>query len=406
MTDSISFSKRGDALIGQEMFKILDRARRLEDEGFDIYHLELGNPRLRPPKEIISTTIEALHNLNVGYTSSAGLPKLRQALAHRYTKLSGRDIKESNIVVSPANLLLSQVLDLTCNGGDKVVLFTPAFPSYFAAAAHIGLQVIPIPLDSSNGFTLKEREVEAAIAVKPKVIMVNSANNPTGAVYDKKVLDLLARRCNEEGIWLVSDETYAELCYGAPFYSLATLAYPKVIVISSLSKIFSIPGFRIGYAIAHTQVVEKLVLSNSTLISCLPAFVQEGCVAGLQVIDQYVSGIRKHFDRVAGECSKIINDSGILKCSRPQAGFYIFLDISALGLDDVSFSNKLLEERHTAVTSGRSFGEEFKNSIRIAVCGKYDDVIQGINLLILFAGDLKSNCGLIERAEETHVRKT
>src|SRR6266487_4720974 len=270
------FSFRGRALVGQEMFKVLDKARKLEEKGVHIFHLELGNPRYSPPAEIIDTTIAALQSLNVGYTSSAGLPELRQALATRFTTVYGREIGRENVVISPANLLISQCLDLACDRGDRVVVFSPAFPSYYAAAAHIGLEVIDIPLDPESGFQLTERDIEAAMAAHPKAIIVNSANNPTGAVYSREALENLATKCNEAHVWLFSDETYAEVCFDRPFYSLVNKQHSQLVIISSFSKIFSIPGYRIGYAIAHKAVADKLALSSSTLISCMPAFTQLG----------------------------------------------------------------------------------------------------------------------------------
>lgn len=383
-----AFSKRGDRLIGQEMFKVLDRAKRLEQDGTHIYHLELGNPRMAPPKEMIDAIIEALQNRNVGYTSSAGLPVLREAIANRYTQHVGRKVDAENVVVSTANLLISQFLDLTCEQGDRVVLFTPTFPTFLAATAHIGLEVVEVPLDVETGFDLTEEHVEQAVAAHPKAIIVNSANNPTCAVYTAPVMELLARRCEEEGIWLLSDETYAELSYGRPFYSLADVSLPRVVTLSSFSKIFSVPGFRTGYAIAHKTVAEKLALSNSTLISCLPAFTQLACVAGLKVIDKYVAGIRTHFIKAASESTAQLNQSGLLRCPMPQSGFYIFVNIENTGLDDMEFSKRLLEERHTTVTPGRSFGETYRNFIRIAVCGKYEDVEEGVDRVVGLVRDL------------------
>ncbi len=389
LTRRVPFSKRGEALIGQEMFKVLDKARMMEEKGIYIYHLELGNPRNPAPRELLEATVGSLRKLDLGYTSSAGLPELRRALANRYTRLAGRTIHEENIVISPANLLISQFLDLTCDPGDRVVLFTPAFPTYLAATAHMGLDVVDVPLDMESGFDLTEERVKAAIKARPKAILVNSANNPTGSVYTREVLNLLARLCDREGIWLLSDETYAELCFARPFYSLATLEYPRIVIISSFSKIFSIPGFRTGFAVAHESVAEKIALSSSTLISCLPAFTQRGCLAGLFVLDSYMTGVKERFAWVVQECTRIINESGVLCCSVPQSGFYIFIDISPLGEDDMSFSNRLLEEKRTAVTPGRSFGEAFKTFIRVAVCEKYEDVTRGLEQVISLARDLR-----------------
>jgi len=386
--EDLPFSMRGKSLLGQEMFKVLDKARRLEEEGIHIYHLELGNPRLQPPEEIIDACVSALKSLDVGYTSSAGHPSLRRALTLRYARSGQRAINMENVVISPANVIISQFLDLTCDRGDRVVLFTPAFPSYLAAATHIGLDVVGIALQSENGYDLTEQHIEAAISACPKAVIVNSANNPTGAVYSREILEHLALECHRHGIWLLSDETYGELCFGKMFYSLFPHDYPRLVIMSSFSKIFSIPGFRVGFSISHESVAEKLALSNSTLFSCLSAFAQLGCAAGLQVLDKYSAAIREYFAQRARECSNILNTSGSFRCMPPQSGFYIFLDIGRTGLDDFAFSARLLEEWQTAVTPGRSFGASYATSIRLATCGKYEDVIEGTHRVVRLAQEL------------------
>ncbi len=382
------FSARAERLIGQEMFKVMDRAQSLEREGHTVYHLELGNPRNPPPHEIIDATVGAIQAKQLGYAPMAGIRELRDAIAERVSRKTGSRIGGDFVAISPANLLISQFLDLTCNSGDRVVLFTPAFPSYWAATAHIGLNVTPVPLSHHDGFHLNESQIDAAVAARPKAIIVNSANNPTGAVYTRSMLTLLAQRCEEERIWLLSDETYAELAFGSSFFSLTSCEWPQLVVMSSFSKVFSIPGYRVGFALAHPTVVEKIALSTSTLISCLPIFAQVGCLAGLSGLDEYAEGIRAQCQRVTSACVEVINRSGGIRCAMPESGFYLFLDISRTGLDDVTFCKHLLEERHTAVTPGRSFGLDCKSFVRIATCGPEEDVMEGVRRIVDLAGEL------------------
>jgi len=379
---TLPFSQRGERLIGQEMFKVMDRAQALERQGHRVYHLELGNPRIAPPQELLAATAAAIKTKQLGYAPMAGLLELRTALAKRYARIANRPIDEHQVVISPANLIISQFLDLTCNAGDRIALFTPAFPSYWAAAAHIGLEVIPVPLSQDNGFHLAEPQIEAALALHPKAIIINSANNPTGAVYTQPMLEQLARRCEEEQVWLLSDETYGDLSFGWPFFSLASYASPQLVVMSSFSKVFSIPGYRAGYAIAHPSVADKLALSTSTLISCLPAFTQLGCLAGLSVLDDYAAKIRSQCNRVTSACASMINRSGVLRCASPESGFYLFVDLQLAGFEDMAFSTRLLEEQHTAVTPGSSFGAACSSYIRIATCGQETDVMEGIQRVI------------------------
>lgn len=384
----LPFSLRGERLIGQEMFKVMDRAQVLERQGHRIYHLELGNPRMAPPSHLIEATMQALRAKHFGYAPMAGLRELRAALAARYASLTGQALTDSHVVISPANLLIHQFLDITCDPGDRVVLFTPAFPSYWAAATHLGLQVTPVPLTEDDGFHLTRTAMDTALAAGPKAIIINNANNPTGAVYAPAVVRKLAERCEKAGVWLLSDETYADLTFEAPVFTLATSRSGHVVAISSFSKVFSIPGFRTGYAIAHEAVSAKLALSNSTLYSCLPAFTQLGCLAGLTVLDDYVREVRARCVRLIGSCHNRINQSGILRCHSPESGFYLFVDIARTGVDDMTFCRRLLDEHHTAVTPGRSFGDAFSSFIRLATCGQEEDVLEGVSRTIAFAQEL------------------
>ena len=381
-------SSRGERLIGQEMFRVMDRAQALERQEHKIYHLELGNPRMAPPSQMLDATIKELDARQVGYAPMAGLQELRAALADRYASCTGRPIAASQVVISPANLLIHQFLDITCNPGDRVVLFTPAFPSYWAAAAHLELEVIPVPLAARDGFRLTRAAIDSALAVKPRAIIVNNANNPTGALYEPALLDELVTRCGEAGIWLLSDETYADLAFDHSPRSLAVPELGHVVVISSFSKVLSVPGFRTGYALAHEAVIAKLALSNSTLYSCLPGFTQSGCLAGLSVLDAYAAEVRARNRRLIATCQDRINHSGLLHCHHPEAGFYLFVDITRTGLDDMTFCRRLLEEEHTAVTPGRCFGDTFASRIRLAVCGQEEDVLEGVSRTVAFAQKL------------------
>ena len=274
--NNLDFSTRGQSLIGQKMFSILDQANEYEKKGRLIKHLELGEPDQYAPGRIINKTVISLLGHKLGYAPSGGLSSFREGIARFFSNYYGIHIDEKNVVISPANLLIYQVLEITCNESDKVCIFTPGFPTYFAASQYIGLDINEIPLDCSDGFQLGIEHIDQAIAIRPKVIIVNSGNNPTGAVYTESALRYLVEKAAEKNIWLISDETYGMLSFKKPYFSLSCLSYKKIVVISSFSKVFCVAGYRVGYAIGDVHMVQKIVLSSSTLYSCLPIFVQEG----------------------------------------------------------------------------------------------------------------------------------
>lgn len=388
-TGDIKFSKRGEALIGQEMFRLLDLSRNLEREGKHIYHLELGEPKNYkgaknyPPGRVINKTIISLLNCDVGYTSSKGLPSLRQKLALYFSENFAKQIKTENIVISTANMLIYQVLDIICETNDRVILFTPAFPSYIASCRYIGATIHQVPLSIDDGFCLTKNNIDKAFSVKPKVIFVNSGNNPTGAVYDQETLKYLLEQAIEHDSWVVSDETYGMLSYQKEYFSMINLEYKKLVVISSFSKVFNIPGYRIGYAIADPIVIDKISLSSSTLYSSLPIFTQEGILDGISIIDNFAKDRKKYYKKLSNECMKILDKSNYLFYVRPESAFYLFIDIRKLKIDDKLFCSRLLEEYRTVVTPGTSFG--YEGFIRASFCGNIDDVKKGLRQIVLFA---------------------
>ena len=283
-------------------------------------------------------------------------------------------------------MLIYQLLELICNSSDKVCIFTPGFPTYFAAAKYIGLNISEVPLESSDNFHLKFEHVDEAIAKNPKVIIVNSGNNPTGAVYDKKVLDHLVDKASENNIWIISDETYGMLSFNKTYFSLLELNYNKIVVISSFSKVFSVAGYRVGYVVADPKVIQKIVLSSSTLYSCLPIFVQEGIQEGLDILDEFTQKRKSDYKELSSECINILRKDNRISCLAPDSGFYLFIDIRKLGLDDFTFCSTLLEDYGTALTPGSSFGKP--GFVRACFCKDINVVKEGLEDLVLFAKTL------------------
>ena len=385
-TRDMKFSRRGESLIGQEMFHLLDRAKKLENEGKQVCHLELGEPKRYPPGRVINRTIISLLNCEVGYTSSGGLPHFRQKLAAYFSENFNNQIKFENIVISPANMLISQILDITCETKDKVALFTPAFPTYIASCEYIGVTIHRVPLSVGDSFQITKNSIDMAFSAKPKIIFVNSGNNPTGAVYDEELLKYMLEQAIKRDCCVLSDETYSMLSYNKKYFSLSNLNYEKLIVISSFSKIFCVPGYRIGYAIADPRVVNKIALSSSTLYSCMPIFTQEGIMEGIPIINEFTNDRKKYYKKLSNECLKILNKSEYLACVKPEAAFYLFIDIRKLKIDDKVFCNRILDEYGTAVTPGTSFG--YKGFIRASICGEIKEVKKGLQQIVLFANSL------------------
>ena len=384
--NNLDFSNRGRSLVGQKMFSILEQANQYEKKGRVIKHLELGEPDQYAPGRIINKTIISLLEHKVGYAPSGGLSILREGVANYYSKTLKKNFLEENIAISPANMLIYQLLEICSNSGDEVCIFTPGFPTYFAASKYINLKINEVKLDSSDGFQLKRIHIDKALSKNPKVILVNSGNNPTGAVYDKEVLEYLVDKASEKKIWIISDETYGMLSFNKKYFSLLELNYKKIAVISSFSKVFAVPGYRVGYVIADPKLIEKIVLSSSTIYSCLPIFVQEGILVGLDILDEFTKKRRLDYKNLSSECINILKKDSRISYTVPEAGFYLFIDIRKFDLDDLTFCSKLLEDYGTALTPGSSFG--MPGFVRACFCKDINIVKDGLEDLVTFSKTL------------------
>jgi aspartate/methionine/tyrosine aminotransferase len=386
---SLIFSRRGEALVGQEMFKVLDKAKLLESKGQKIIHLELGQPRFEPPKSLVNATIDSLNMKDVGYSSSYGIYSFRDKLKKKLNKKFPK-VNINNVIISTANLLISQCLHLLTNPSEKVAVFSPTFPSYIAAANFLEINLKYIPLKFKNKFQLTYNEIDKAISLNPKVIIINSSTNPTGTVYKKEIIEYLKKQCFERKIWIVSDETYSDIVFNKNYTSFLRFPLDNIIIISSFSKIYSIPGYRLGYAVANKSVINKLSLSNSSLVSCHSIFTQKGVENVLDEDESYIFEINKKLNDLIIRVKKIFLASKSLKNSfiEPDGGYYIFLEISKSGLKSFDFCNMMLDKYSVACTPGISFGEDFDNYIRISICGAEEDLMVGIKRMVSYFDSL------------------
>jgi aspartate/methionine/tyrosine aminotransferase len=374
-------------LSGQEMFKILDKAKKLESMGKKIIHLELGQARFQPPVNLKKALIKSIMEKNYGYCSSFGLIELREGIVK---KVSNINVNIDNVIISTANLLITQALHLLCNINDKVIVFTPTFPTYISSCQFLNLQLKEINLEFKNNFNLTIEDIDLAVKSNPRAIIINSGNNPTGAVYSSSNLDYLDKVCKLNNIWLISDETYRDLSYGVSYHSMDRYDNKNIIIISSFSKIFSIPGFRLGFAISNKMIIDKLALSNATLFSCLPIFTQFAISEIICTSDKYISNVNHKTSFLIKKVILLLSKSKWLKSSyvAPKSGFYIFLDISKSNLSGVEFCEMILNKYSVACTPGVSFGQSFDSYVRLSICGKNKDVIQGVSRIINYFGTI------------------
>lgn len=370
-------SSVAEGLIGQPMFGLMEKAREMEQNGMKVIHFEIGDPNFTSPLHVINATKKALDEGWTHYTNSAGMVEFREAIAE-YSKQS-LEFKPSlsQIVVTPANAAIDFVCRCVVNFGEEIIYPDPGFPTYSSVINYNGFVPIPVQLKEENGFRMNPEDVRKKITKKTRLIIINTPQNPTGSVMTKSEVMEIAQIAAEHDIYLLSDEVYSEIVYGNKHYSPSSfdLCKERVIVLNSLSKSYSMSGWRLGYIIGPEDVTKKIGLLVETILSCLPPFIQLGGLAALLGDQKFLSDrgiiLCKRRDVLIEGLNKLPGVS----CLTPKGSFYIFLNIKKTGMTCDEYSKKLLSESGVCVLPGNCFGYFGEGYVRLCYASTSEEMI-------------------------------
>ena len=363
-------SRLASQLSGQKMFQIMDKARAIEATGREVIHLEIGDPDFDTPPSVVAACKAALDSGMTHYVSSYGLAELRAAGAE--TTLKSRGFKpdiEQIVVTAGANIQLYYVVACTVNPGDEVIITDPSFVSYQEITRLVGGIPVTVSLREENGFRLDPDDLEKAITKKTRLIITNSPHNPTGSVIQSDAYKAIYDICERHDLYLLSDEVYGRMVYETPevrFFSPSVFDQCKerVIVAHSLSKSFSMTGWRIGAVTAPIVLARKIALLLETTSSCVSPFVQKAAISALTETKEYVDGMMLEFRRRRDVLVSALNRMDGVSCLPPDGAFYAFANIKRTGLTSIQFSDVLLEQYGIAVCPGVYFGKAGEGYVR------------------------------------------
>lgn len=364
---------------------VFDRANKLEAEGRDIIHMEIGRPDFDTPAEIKNKAKEALDEGMVHYTSNHGLYELREEFAAKLKRENNIELSPEGIIVTTGAMmaLTTAVLGLV-DEGEEVLIPSPGYPSFFKQVKLAGATPIDVPLALEDGFSLSREVLADKYSEKTKMLVLNSPNNPTGAVQDKKALQEVAEFAKEKDIYVLADECYEKFVFEGEHISIASLPgmQERTLTVHSTSKSFSMTGWRIGFISALPEIIDSLIKVPQNMILSATAFAQAGSIAAYQKGDSLIEPMIEAF----AERRKIVADyltrmPGV-KFAEPGGGFYAFPDISATGLEPMDFCEYLLEEAGVAVVPGDDFGKAGEGCIRIAFTCATERVEEGMERML------------------------
>jgi len=383
-------SDRINRLPVSETLAMAAKARELKEQGKDIISLSLGEPDFNPPDYIRQAAIDAINGNYHAYTPVDGYLELREAICRKFKRDNNLTYKPNQIVVSTgAKQSIANAALVLLNPGDEVLLPAPYWVSYSAIATMAEAKFIEIPSTIETDFKITPQQLEAAITPKTKMIFFNSPNNPSGTVYTEQEYRALARVLEKyPNIYILSDEIYEHIHYGAPNFSFAAIEsmYNRTITVNGVAKAFAMTGWRLGYLGAPEWIAKACTKLQGQVTSGTNSIAQRAAIAALDNpvsrIQFMVDEFHKRRDLVIDLLRKI---DGI-KVNVPKGAFYVFPDVSYYFNKTLKgktiknacdFSMFLLEEANVATVAGDSFGAP--ECIRISYAASQQNLIEAIS---------------------------
>jgi aspartate/methionine/tyrosine aminotransferase len=365
-------------------FVVLAKARRLEAEGKNIIHLEIGEPDFATPDNIIEAGISAMQNGYTHYTPASGIFEAREAVAGFVSRTLKTQVDPSEVVLVPGskNVLLFTLL-ACIEPGDEVILPDPAYPAYESQVSFIGAVPKLVTLREESGFRMDLDELASLVTSKTRMLIINSPQNPTGGVLTAEDVNFVCDLAEKHDLLVVSDEIYSQLVYG--FHHVSPMSHPgmreRTVLMDGLSKSYAMTGWRLGYAIAPKPLAAKLdqLMINSS--SCAAGFTQMAAIEALSApeSEHAVSRMVKVFEHRRNLVVDGLNDIPGIRCTRPQGAFYAFPNIQGTGFDERELADRLLSEAGVAVLPGTAFGEAGKGFMRLAYTQSEDVLRRGLD---------------------------
>ena len=359
----------------QTHLSIFLKAKSLEQQGKKIIHMEVGEPDFLPPTIVKNALNEVFDKGFLKYGQARGMPIFRDALAKYVSEKFNTNVTQENIIVSPgARFSIFTAITTLLNPGDEMIVIEPAWPAYKDCALNAGIKVRTINTTLEQKWEPSIEQIKNAINTNTKMIVLNYPNNPTGKILPEKLQDEIIKLAKENQLYVLSDEIYSQYAK-SNWKSVLSYNYEKSVITQSFSKSHAMTGFRVGYGIADTKIIEKMAKLEALCLTNVSEPIQYVAMKALEAdTSNNTNTVQSRLDMLAQKS----NDLG-LDFVIPDGAMYIFARLNKEGFDGVQFANSMLE-KGLAVAPGEGFGD-YKNFIRISACQNEETLIEGMNIL-------------------------
>ena len=374
----LQLARRMSRLGTETAFEVLNKARALERQGKNIIHLEIGEPDFDTPRNVVEAGVDALRKGWTHYGPSAGLPELRQTIAEYVSQTRGVKVTSEEVVVVPGGkpIIFFSILALI-DEGDEVIYPNPGFPIYESMVNYVGGRAVPIRLREERDFSLDLDELAALINDRTRLIILNSPQNPTGGVLDRKEIEHIARAIGDRNILVLSDEIYSRLVFdGGEHFSIMSVPgmQERTILLDGFSKTYAMTGWRMGYGVMRPDLAAQITRLMTNSNSCTASFTQVAGVEAIRGDQTSVDGMREEFQRRRDVFVAGLNQIKGFSCRMPRGAFYVFPNITATGWRSKLLADALLEQAGVAALSGTAFGAFGEGYLRFSVANSLENL--------------------------------
>jgi len=356
----------------------------LAQEMVDVINLSVGEPDFTPPKHALDAGWKAAREGKTHYEPTNGIPEVRQALAekaHREYGLKYDPNSEILITVGGTEAIFLALFGLV-NPGEEVLIPNPGFVCYEPGVLLTSGVPVSVPMLEKNEFKPSVDGVMSLITNKSRVMILNSPNNPSGAVLSHDDAAALARIAVERDMIVISDEVYEKIIYdGAKHYCLATFPgmRERTLIVNSFSKTYAMTGLRVGYVYGPKELISPLWLAHQYTVACVNSLAQYVALAALEGTQDFVKDMVREFDRRRRLVHKRLNEIEGFNCTLPKGAFYVFPNIKNFGMASEQFADFLAKEARVTAVPGSAFGSNGEGYIRISYAAAYEQLEEALN---------------------------
>lgn len=378
------FSDRVNRIEISATMAVVAEAGKLKAAGADMVEFGAGEPHYPTPQHIKDAAIAAIQDNFTKYTAVPGIPELRAGIVKRHAEDFGSNYGSSEAIVSTGGkLALFNAIQVLVDHGDEVIVPVPYWVSFKDIIEYAGGKCVYVETDEAAGFQLTAEMIERSITPRTRAIILNSPNNPSGAVFDLEDFTAILKLAHKRGIYVIADECYVYLNFTGNSFSAGSVteAREHMVIVGSFSKTYAMTGWRLGYALASAPVVNAMTKLQSQNTSSTAHMVQKAAVAAVTGPQQCIADMKAGYIQLRDQILASLSTIPGITCVRPEGAFYVYPNVSSYfgrkGINSAAdVATRLLHEAHVVTVPGEAFGT--RENIRLSYATSPREIDKGL----------------------------